>query len=120
MQSVASAACLQSTCFLHGKARCRQDSRSPLDITALPLDLASFRSIRGFAETLSGRVGDAQIDMLVLNAAVMQTPQWRTREGFEYQTGVNYLGHVELTKLLLEGLMLRKVCPCPCSGFSPR
>lgn len=32
-----------------------------------------------------------------------------TREGFEYQTGVNYLGHVELAKRLLEGLMLGQV-----------
>lgn len=86
----------------------KQDSSAPLDITVLPLDLASFRSIRQFADTLSSIVGDGQIDMLVLNAAVMQTPQWLTREGFEFQTGVNYLGHVELAKILLEGVMLRK------------
>lgn len=89
-------------------AALKQDSRVPLDITALPLDLASFSSIREFASTLSDIVGDGQIDMLVLNAAVMQTPQWMTREGFEYQTGVNYLGHAELAKVLLENVMLRK------------
>lgn len=32
-----------------------------------------------------------------------------TREGFDYQTGVNYLGHVELTRILLEGLLLQQV-----------
>jgi hypothetical protein len=32
-----------------------------------------------------------------------------TREGFEYQTGVNYLGHVQLAKRLIEGFILRKV-----------
>ena len=33
----------------------------------------------------------------------------KTREGFEYQLGVNYLGHVELTTLLIEGVMLHAV-----------
>ena len=32
-----------------------------------------------------------------------------TREGFEYQTGVNYFGHVELAKQLIERLMLGQV-----------
>ena len=32
-----------------------------------------------------------------------------TREGFEYQTGVNYFGHVELAKQLIEHLMLGQV-----------
>ena len=34
-----------------------------------------------------------------------------TREGFDYQTGVNYLGHVELARILIEGLLLQQVLP---------
>ncbi len=33
----------------------------------------------------------------------------QTREGFDYQTGVNYLGHVELARILIEGLLLQQV-----------
>ena len=41
---------------------------------------------------------------LVNNAGVMNTPEGKTKDGFETQFGVNHLGHFLLTEMLLETL----------------
>ncbi|KAG8184742.1 hypothetical protein JTE90_019341 [Oedothorax gibbosus] len=64
------------------------------------LDLASFSSIRKFAqETLRT---EPYIHLLINNAGVAGCPKSTTEEGFEMQFGVNHLGHFLLTKLLLD------------------
>src|SRR6056297_170124 len=66
------------------------------------LDLGSLASVRAFAnEVLAAH--DA-IDLLFCNAGVMATPEGTTEDGFETQFGINHLGHVELTRLLLPAL----------------
>jgi NAD(P)-dependent dehydrogenase (short-subunit alcohol dehydrogenase family) len=66
------------------------------------LDLGSLASVRAFAaEVLAEH--DA-IDLLFCNAGVMATPEGTTEDGFETQFGINHLGHVELTRLLLPAL----------------
>jgi NAD(P)-dependent dehydrogenase (short-subunit alcohol dehydrogenase family) len=66
------------------------------------LDLGSLASVRAFArEVLAAH--DA-IDLLFCNAGVMATPEGTTEDGFETQVGINHLGHVELTRLLLPAL----------------
>jgi len=71
------------------------------------LDLASFDSIRGFAERLAG---DFEcIDVLINNAGTMPARLELTQEGFEAQIGVNYLGHYLLTRLLLSQLLASDV-----------
>jgi NAD(P)-dependent dehydrogenase (short-subunit alcohol dehydrogenase family) len=72
------------------------------DIEARSLDLASFASIRRFAEQLMADF--STIDVLINNAGAYPTRQQFTEEGFEFQFGVNYLGHVLLTQLLLPAL----------------
>jgi NAD(P)-dependent dehydrogenase (short-subunit alcohol dehydrogenase family) len=69
----------------------------------VPLDLASFESIRAFAaETL---VRHPRIDVLVNNAGVMFTPFARTADGHEMQFGTNHLGPFLLTALLMPALL---------------
>ncbi|MCI0509502.1 NAD(P)-dependent dehydrogenase (short-subunit alcohol dehydrogenase family) [Chromohalobacter marismortui] len=64
------------------------------------LDLDSLESVRDFARRL--RQTDASLERLINNAGVMAVPRLeRTREGFERQLGVNYLGHFLLTSELL-------------------
>ncbi|NII53913.1 SDR family oxidoreductase [Luteibacter sp. SG786] len=64
------------------------------------LDLASLKSIAGFAERL-GRVRRS-IDILINNAGVMVPPRREeTEDGFELQFGTNFLGHFALTGRLL-------------------
>lgn len=55
------------------------------------LDLASFASIRAFADSAVADLGS--LDILINNAGVMAPPLRRTVEGHELQFGVNYLGH---------------------------
>jgi len=64
------------------------------------LDLASLKSIAGFAERV-GRMRQS-IDVLINNAGVMVPPRrGETEDGFELQFGTNFLGHFALTGRLL-------------------
>ena len=69
------------------------------DITLLPLDLASFASIIAFANHLSQE--SISIQTLINNAGVMNQHYSQTADGFESTIGVNYIGTVLLTRLLL-------------------
>ena len=41
------------------------------------------------------------IDVLINNAGVMACPEMQTKDGYEYQLGVNHIGHFALTTGLL-------------------
>mgnify|MGYP006280186077 CR=1 FL=1 len=69
----------------------------------MSLDLASLESVRSFAEKF--KKNHNKLDILVNNAGVMATPRKKTSEGFEYQFGINHLGHFALTGLLIDLLM---------------
>ena len=71
------------------------------------LDLASFESIRKFADEINGE--EDAIDILINNAGVaMLKNDVRTNQGFEMNFGVNHLGHFLLTLLLLDKLKKSK------------
>ncbi len=63
-------------------------------------DLASLDSVHAFTD----RLGDEPIDILINNAGTMAIPRRETEDGFETQLGVNHLGHLALTGLLLDNL----------------
>ncbi|XP_068619129.1 retinol dehydrogenase 13-like [Battus philenor] len=67
-----------------------------------PCDLASLASVRTFVKRFKEE--EPKLDILVNNAAVMETPAGVTKEGFETQLGVNHMGHFLLTNLLLDTL----------------
>lgn len=68
----------------------------------LPLDLASFESIRSFAATFLDRY--QRLDVLINNAGGMLSERQLTEEGYEATFAVNHLGHFLLTDLLLDRL----------------
>lgn len=68
-------------------------------IEAIELDLAYLASVRRCAQKVLERV--TRLDGLVNNAGVMNTPQGRTKDGFETQFGTNHLGHYLFTELIL-------------------
>lgn len=71
-------------------------------LTILPLDLSSLDTVRNFAEKFKSEYD--RLDILVNNAGLMIPPYGTTKDGFELQFGINYLGHFLLTGLLLEPL----------------
>lgn len=66
------------------------------------LDLNSLESVRNFVAAF--KKDPAELHGLVNNAGVMNTPEGRTKDGFETQIGVNYLGHFLLTERKMVGL----------------
>ena len=65
------------------------------------VDLASFASIRRFAD---GLVAD-KIDALVCNAGLSMREYTETADGFERVVGVSHIGHFLLTRLLMPRLL---------------
>lgn len=72
------------------------------DLTVMQIDLASLDSIHEMAEEFNSEY--EKLDILFNNAGIMAIPRRETEDGFEYQIGVNHLGHYALTGLLLEKL----------------
>ncbi|CAN7939591.1 unnamed protein product, partial [Ixodes hexagonus] len=73
------------------------------------LDLASFKSVRGFAKDIIAT--ESRLDVLINNAGVLLGPGGPrlTEDGYERAFQINYLGHLLLTLLLVE--MLKKSAP---------
>ena len=79
-------------------ARIRLDTPSAL-VRVGQVDLADLASVRSYGEAEAAR---GPVDALVNNAGVMLVPERKlTVDGFESHMGVNHLGHVLLTSLLL-------------------
>jgi NAD(P)-dependent dehydrogenase (short-subunit alcohol dehydrogenase family) len=72
------------------------------EVRAVPLDLASLRSVREAAAQI--RSACEGVDLLINNAGVMMPPYGVTADGFELQFGINHLGHFALTGLLIDRL----------------
>jgi len=72
------------------------------NLTVLPLNLASFGSIRRFAAMFGERW--SRLDVLVNNAGLSVHERQVTEDGLELVTGVNHFGHFLLTNLLLAPL----------------
>lgn len=75
----------------------RENPQAKIDVHFL--DLASFKSIKSFAETILAK--EERIDCLINNAAVMCKRFTQTEDGFEIAKQVNFLSPILLTKLLL-------------------
>ncbi|XP_077397041.1 dehydrogenase/reductase SDR family member 13-like isoform X2 [Festucalex cinctus] len=75
----------------------RQESGNN-QVVFMQLDLASFQSVRSFAQTIL--TTEPRVDILINNAGLMGSGC--TEDGFSMALGVNHLGHFLLTNLLLE------------------
>jgi NAD(P)-dependent dehydrogenase (short-subunit alcohol dehydrogenase family) len=68
----------------------------------IQLDLGDLASVKKFAAAFKEKY--ALLDILINNAGVAQTPDLKTKDGFEMQMGINHLGHFALTSYLVERL----------------
>jgi NAD(P)-dependent dehydrogenase (short-subunit alcohol dehydrogenase family) len=74
-------------------------------VETIPLDLTRLASVREFAQAVIEKLGDTEVDGLVLNAGTQfPTSDHRTEDGFETTFGVNVLAHYLLLRLLLPKL----------------
>lgn len=90
-----------------GKEATQHLSAEPGTVDVMELDLNSLASVRQFVASFKSKYNE--LHGLVNNAGVMNTPEGKTKDGFETQFGVNHLGHFLLTELLLD--LLKKSAP---------
>lgn len=64
------------------------------------LDLGDLSKIEQFAKEYKEKY--STLDVLINNAGVMTTPYMKTTDGFEFQNGINHLGHFALTSHLFD------------------
>lgn len=72
------------------------------DVYPLHVDVSSLASVREFVKEFLA--SEKQLDILVNNAAVFGIPFQTTDDGHEVVFATNYLGHFQLTLLLLDAL----------------
>lgn len=75
-------------------------------IDIILLDLGDLSSIKKFADNYKAKY--KTLDVLMNNAGVMTTPYMKTSDGFEFQNGINHLGHFALTSHLFDLLKKTK------------
>ncbi len=75
---------------------------SQVEAVNLPVDLASFTSVRALAAAVQARYD--RLDVLINNAGTFPGKQRLTDDGYEMQIGVNHLAPFLLTNLLLDVL----------------
>ncbi|MEN0052874.1 MAG: oxidoreductase [Mucilaginibacter sp.] len=68
------------------------------NVEAALLDLSSLESVKEFADNFVKQY--QQLHLLINNAGVMMCPPAKSKEGFELQFGVNFIGHFALTGYL--------------------
>ena len=69
------------------------------DVVSHQMDLADLASVRSFTEAMNADLDS--VDLLINNAGVMATPERRVGPNWEYQFGINHLGHFALTNGLM-------------------
>lgn len=77
------------------------------ELVVKSLDLASFKSIRRFAEEILEE--ESRLDIIINNAGVLGCPYSKTEDGIEMHMGVNHFGHFLLNNLLMK--LLEKSAP---------
>lgn len=74
-----------------------------LPVQVIQMELDSLASIKAGATDFLRR--SKGLNILICNAGVMACPEAHTKDGFEYQFGVDYLGHFVLFELLKDTLV---------------
>jgi len=77
--------------------------KSDAPVHAIELRLDSLASVRSAAKEFLSR--SDRLNVLILNAGVMATPEGKTEDGFETQFGTNHLGHFLFFQLLKPALL---------------
>lgn len=82
------------------------ESHPNANIDIILLDLGDLSKVESFAKAYKAKY--KTLDILINNAGVMTTPYMTTEDGFEFQNGINHLGHFALTAQLFDLLKTTK------------
>lgn len=74
------------------------EAKSDVPVYGIEMSLDSFVSVRAGAKEFLEK--EKKLNVLILNAGTMATPEGRTEDGFETQFGTNHLGHFLFFQLL--------------------
>ena len=69
------------------------------DVHMAEMDLADLGSVAQFANKMLKELN--RLDLLINNAGVMASPERRVGPNWEYQFGINHMGHFALTTTLM-------------------
>ena len=69
------------------------------DVRSLQMDLADLATVRATSDALNAELDS--LDLLINNAGVMASPEQRVGPNWEYQFGINHMGHFALTQGLM-------------------
>lgn len=89
--------CRNETKGLEAIERMRSISKGG-ELEFAQLDLSSLESVKEFSEKINRT--ESRLDFLINNAGVMIPPPSKSKEGYELQFGVNFIGHFALTGYL--------------------
>lgn len=84
--------------------------KAKINIVPIKLDLSSLESTKAAAESILSQT--SRLDILYNNAGIAMTAPSLTKDGYETQFGINYIGHTMFTQLLLP-LMLQTAATAP-------
>jgi len=76
------------------------------ELVYVHLDLSSLNAVKEFADKVIE--AESRLDFLINNAGIMIPPPSKTKDGFEIQFGVNFVGHFALTGYLFNLLETTK------------
>lgn len=79
------------------------DPKTESPVHGIELRLDSLASVRAAAKSFLAQ--SDKLNLLLLNAGIMGTPEGKTEDGFETQFGINHLGHFLLFQLLKPALL---------------
>lgn len=72
-------------------------------VSLLICDLSSLKSVRQCADAFQAKYN--RLDVLINNAGLMVDAYQTTKDGFEWQFGINHIGHFHLTNCLINELL---------------
>jgi len=96
------------------------EENKDINVEYMHLDLADLKSIRDFSKQFQRK--HKRLDVLINNAGLINfQTRHQTKDGFENQFGVNYLGHFYLTNKLLDTMKntpASRIINVTCSAYS--
>ncbi|KAF1960886.1 NAD(P)-binding protein [Byssothecium circinans] len=85
-----------------------RETHPDASLSSIPMDLTSMASVK---ESVTANFTHTRLDILLLNAGIMNVGPTLSPDGYEIQFATNHLGHAMLTQCLLPTLLSTAALP---------